>query len=66
MTMDYIGNKAHAQLLADTVTEYYRSRGYSGVRAQVIPRMVSNSQGDRVAVHYDVRSNLVFNCKDII
>lgn len=64
--MDYVGNKAHAQLLAKRLEAYYHAKGYTWVIAEVIPRTLSNSQGDRVGVHYDIRSNIKFNVKDIV
>lgn len=62
--LDFTGDKAAAMSLAQGIQNYYISRGHSGVIVEVLPRVLTNSQGDRVAVHWDVRSNLRFNVAD--
>ena len=62
--LDYTGDKGSAMSMAQGIQNYYAAKGYMGVLVEVIPRVLTNSQGDRVAVHWDIRSNLRFNVAD--
>lgn len=62
--LDFTGDKAAALSLAQGIQNFYLARGYSNVLVEVLPRVLTNSQGDRVSVHWDVRSNLRFKVAD--
>lgn len=62
--LDFTGDKAAAMSLAQSIQNYYLSKGYNNVLVEILPRVLTNSQGDRVAVHWDVRSNIRYKVSD--
>jgi hypothetical protein len=55
--IDYTCNRANAQILVSKLQDWWKEKGHDvDVWADTIP--IYNSNGDRVAVRFDIRSNI--------
>lgn len=61
---DYTANHDDAAALAFQIQEYYHKDGYTGVNVWVESVPIYNSDGARISMRYDIRSNIKFKLQN--
>ena len=63
---DYIRNKYAAEGMADSIRDYWRKKGYVGVKTWVEEERRITPLGSKLPSNYSVRSNIVFKVDSLL
>lgn len=65
MSKDYIKNKNNAEQMAETIMDWYHSRGFTGVKIWVETEAVKSPYGSNLPPNHYIRGNVCYDVASI-